>query len=311
MSYIDSAIRKLNDVVTDLEKGKQSSLPESESPSRGPNTKRVEYNNPESSPGTLIHFNRVESLEPIDETSSEETPMLAPRGYCMVSSVYTHPTLGLVSEEGGATLLTDTKGRARYVLGCSHIPVSVDPALGTYEAKEGYRVAIRPPSRQYQPMRQSADHIFIHPYYEGMDSNYRFDLSLAVLASPLSSSHGISRYDMNLHQVKPGERLSYLGMGVKNAEGDLHNTLHKGTMEVTSRVRPHFAELKSAPDNFEKGFSGGPLFDLDNNNAWSGVIVSYTPALGEQRRLSQIVPAHFALSWADAVITWIEKNEIL
>lgn len=235
--------------------------------------------------------------------------MVVPRGYVMSNSIVQDPQFGPTAEQGGATLLRGKRGGARYVLGCAHVHAVMDEDTGEF-APSGteHTFSIRPTSRHAQPLRFHSNEIYIHEEYEGGLGSYRSDLSLAVLPEAVDDAHAISRHDMSLHAVQPGELLMYCGMGAKEENGNIHQYLHRGTMRATEYAKSHITKLRPENDNFEQGFSGGPMYSKREADmgAWSGVISHYLRGDAYQ---FFIIPPTIALPWADALISEIEARE--
>ena len=279
----------------------------------GPNVPIISGTLPMGAPGIRLDMSKAKPaarLEPIDN-GGPAFDVQVPRGYVMakVGTPGTGQYEGMqLNEHGAATLLADEDGMARYVLGCAHVPTVVDPDTGEFTSiANEYTLSIRPAQRSKQPLIYSCDEVYVHPYYEGTLGTYRWDLSLSVLPEPVNIAHAISRYDMSMHRVDAGEQLTYCGMGSVEENGMLHDKLHFGVMKATGRSRNHIAELVPVDDEFEQGFSGGPMYSRQQQMAWSGVISHYVKDIGGPRK-SYIIPASAALPWADQMITWLRSQ---
>lgn len=206
------------------------------------------------------------------------------------------------TEHGGGTLV-----HPRYVLTAAHVVCSADGRGGFSTELTELRCSVAAACRAVQTERFASNEVWIHPYYEGIHTNLRFDLALIRL--PYASRHQPIRLEnLSAHAVEPNEVLRYYGMGSREPAGQLHETIHSGTMVATDNIRSQIVELHAGTDTFEQGFSGGPMYDNDEQKLWAGTISGYLPAVDGGERVSHIIPATLSLPWVGAMIDALEAE---
>lgn len=266
-----------------------------------------------NSPGVKLHMPNAQAVGPYTINEAGPTSNVqVPRGYCMVE-VISRETEGQfagfdMTEHGGATLLADSNGQAKYVLGCAHVPTVVNDD-GTFSSiANQYRITVGNNSRAQRELVFDCNEVYVHPWYEGQTGVYRWDMSLSVLPEPVDISYAISRHDMSMHKVDAGEELMYCGFGSTEKHGPIHDTIHFGRMKATNTSKDQITELDYLDDQFEQGFSGGPFYSTKQSMAWSGITSHYVE-LGGDKRKSYIIPPTVALPWADAMITYLMERD--